>query len=264
MKKRPAIYISFFFLSLVFLYLSGCGAISKGPAIQPGETRIDVLEEILAKNHSKFHTLQGRGKLVVQSPRQSFSGSAVVNIKDPDSIYVRVEAILGLDVGLVFADHSGFLIYSPMENLAYIGERSDTLRLASFLGFDLTFEEMMQSMSGLVMLREMQAARIKVKDDVLHVIGVKDSIFYDYTFDSQFGLIAEVVMKDFNGTILRIEEYKRFTTINGVRVPQMVRFIRPREKESLTIFYEQLSINKPVSAKDFYVKVQDDALKIRL
>ncbi len=244
------------------LVLTACG--TKGPAIKPQESRVDVIREILDKNHQKFTSLQGRGTLVLQSPQQSFSGSAVVNLKSPDSIYVRIEAIFGLDVGAVFADPNEFLIYSPMENIAYIGEETDTLRLKSFLGFDLTFDEMMQSMSGLATLKEMPAAKAKMKEKELHIIGIADSIFYDYTLDMQVGLISKVVIKDFFGRTLRIEEYKQFTTIDGVNVPRMVRFTRPNEKESLTIFYNQLKINARLSAKDFYVRLPTDVLKIRL
>ncbi len=264
MKNRVSLRPLFLALPLLLMVVISCGVVSKGPAIKPSESRIDVIQQILQKNHDKFETLQGRGKLVIQSPRQSFSGSAIVNLKNPDSIYVRVEAIFGLDVGVVFADMNNFLIYSPMENLAYVGDNTDTLRLKSFLGFDLTFQEMMQSMSGLAKLKEMPTAKIKIKDDELHVLGLKDSLFYDYTINSQYGLISKVVMKDFDGRTLRIEEYDQFTTINDVRIPRLVRFTRPNEKESLTIFYDQLKINQAVSATDFYVRVPNDALKIRL
>ncbi|MBN1561083.1 DUF4292 domain-containing protein [candidate division KSB1 bacterium] len=229
-----------------------------------GETRLQVVRDILDQNMRKFSTLQGRGKLVVQSSRQSFSGNAIVNIVNPDSIFVRIEAILGLDVGVVFANKERFLIYSPMENLAYTGDASDTLRLKSFLGFDLTFQEMMQSLSGLAAIKELSAARTKMKDDELHIIGVADSIFYDYTIDTRVGLISRVEMKDFVGHVLRIEEYKRFTTIRGVRIPQMMRFTRPREKESLTIFYDRLTINRQLAPGNFYIKMPHDVLEIKL
>ena len=250
-------------LLLILVYMSGCST-SKRPAINPTESRVLVVQEILQQNSQKLATLQGRGKLVVQSPRQSFSGSAIVNVKTPDSIYVRIEAILGLDVGLVFADPQRFLIYSPMENLAYVGGAGDTLLLKPLLGFDLTFQDMMQSLTGLATLKDMAAAKMKTKENELHIIGFVDSIFYDYTIDTQFGLISKVEMKDFQGDILRTEEYKRFKKIKNIRIPQMVRFIRPREKESLTIFYDQLSINQSIPKKKFHINVPEDVLKIRL
>ncbi len=262
LNKNRVPHFSLLAVALSLMLFTACA--TKGPVIKPNESRIAIIEEILHKNHQKFKTLQGRGKLVLQSPRQSFSGSAVVNLKNPDSLYVRVEAVFGLDVGIVFADPREFLIYSPMENIAYVGDNTDTLRLKSFLGFDLTFEEMMQSMSGLATLKNMSTTKVKMKDNELHVIGIADSIFYDYTLDTQFGLISKVVIKDFNGRTLRIEEYQHFSTINGVRLPRLVRFTRPNEKESLTIFYDRLVINEPMSAKDFYVSIPQDVLKIRL
>ncbi|MBN1465418.1 DUF4292 domain-containing protein [candidate division KSB1 bacterium] len=243
--------------------MSGCSTAPQ-PAIETGETRLQVVQEILEKNVQKFATLQGRGKLVVQSPQQSFSGNAVVNIKNPDSIYVRIEAVLGLDVGVLFANTERYLIYSPMENLAYVGDASDTLRLKSFLGFDLTFQQMIHCLSGLATLSEMSAAKIKMKEDGLHIIGLADAIFYDYTIDTNAGLIARLEMKDLDGHVLRIEEYKRFTTIKGVRIPQMMRFTRPRQMESLTIFYDLLHVNQPVAAGNFHIKLPADIFKIEL
>ena len=201
---------------------------------------------------------------MVESPRQSFSGQAVVRVNKPDSVYVRVEAILGLDAGVIFADRDNFLIFSPMENLAYTGSSEDTLHLKMFLGFDLTFDQMLHSMSGFALIDSLRNATLSSNGNDLILKGQQNGLFYEYTVDTHFGAVSRVVVRDANLTILRVEEYKRFVTIDKVRVPQLVRLIRPNEKESLTIFYETLRLNSRIPPKEFYINMPPDVLTIRL
>lgn len=244
--------------------LIGCATFASRPVLRSDETRLQVIREAIEKNNAQVRTLSGRAQLVVESPQQSFSGSAIVHLKKPDSIYVRVEAVLGLDVGVIQADRKRFVIFSPMENLAYIGSSADTLRLQSFLGFDMTFDQMLHSMSGLVQLEELENAAVRLVDDNIVVTGSANQVKYEYIVDPQFGAVSRLVMRNQENKILRIEEYKRFIRRGNARAPQMVRFIRPAEKESLTLFYNQLDINTTLAPKDFYVKMGPDVLKIRL
>ena len=244
--------------------LTGCATFKSRPVLRTNETSLQVIREAIEKNNDQVRTLSGRAQLVIESPRQSFSGSAVVHLKKPDSIYVRVEAVLGLDVGVIQADRKRFVIFSPMENLAYVGSSADTLRLQSFLGFDMTFDQMLHSMSGLVQLEELEDAVIRLVDDNIVITGRVKQVLYEYSVDPKFGAVSRLVMRNDQHKILRIEEYKRFIRRGNARAPQMVRFIRPAEKESLTLFYNQLDINTALTPKDFYVKMGTDVLKIRL
>lgn len=201
---------------------------------------------------------------MVESPRQAFSGQAVMRVNKPDSVYVRIEAILGLDVGVVFADRDNFLIFSPMENLAYAGSSEDTLRLKMFLGFDLTFDQMLHSLSGFALIDSLQNATIQASGNDLLIRGQQDDLYMEYTVDTQYGAVSQRIVRDAEGQILRVEEYKRFVTIDKVRVPQLIRFIRPNEKESLTLFYDTLQLNTNIPPKEFYINLPDDVLTVRL
>ncbi|NOY57962.1 MAG: hypothetical protein GXO75_03380 [Calditrichaeota bacterium] len=62
-----------------------------------------------------------------------------------------------------------------------------------------------------------------------------------------------------------LEEFDRFVRMNGgVFVPRTIRLQRPVEKQSLTLFYENLVVNKKISKKDFNFKVPQKVLKVTL
>lgn len=247
----------------VVLLLSACSQ-WRSDQIRQTETRIDVVRQILEKNWTQLRTLRGTGRIIIESPTQSFSGYARVSMKIPDSTFIKIEAILGLDVGAVFADEKSFLIYSPTENIAYQGESRDTLNLKRLLGFNLTFPQLMHTISGVPLLPELNNAHLQREGKRLKITGERDRMFYSVYIDTKYGAISKMVIRNAEGQVLLVEEYKRFVRVGSSRAPKMIRYMRPREKESLTIFYDQLEVNKSLRARDFYVKMPQDVFKIRL
>ncbi len=262
--KKNRVQRSFILFGMTaLLLLTACGQ-WRGVQIKPTETRIDVVREIVRQNWEQLETLHGFGRIIMESPRQSFSGRAVVNVKVPDSVYIKIEAILGLDVGVIFADKKSFLVFSPMEKLAYAGASEDTLNLKMYLGFDLTFPMLMHLISGVALLPDLDDAVMHNDGEQLEITGRKNGLSFEYSIDTKFGMVSKVIVRDDQGQVHLIEEYKRFVRVGSVRAPKMMRYIRPARKESLTLFYEQLDVNKPIPPKDFYIKLPKDILKIRL
>ncbi|RPH88801.1 MAG: DUF4292 domain-containing protein [Calditrichaeota bacterium] len=252
-------------MALVLLAtLFNCAPFVNRPLLSPQEKRLTVIREVIEKNHALVHSISGHGQVVIESPMQSFSGTATVRVKNPDSVWVKIEAMLGVDIGIISADRKRFTLFSPMENLAYIGANEDTLRLEMFLGFDMPFDQLVQSMSGLAPIAQLDRAIVSEKDEQIVVIGTSGQLIYQYTIEPKYGLVSQLILKAQNGKILRIEEYKRFMRFGKAVVPRMMRFIRPEEKESVTMFYDELQVNKSLSAKDFYIKMPQGVLKVRL
>lgn len=252
------------FVVTALLLLSHCHQISQKPILKADGINIELIKDVIKSNYNNLYTLNGIGQIVVESSRQSFSATAHVLLSKPDSLLIRVEALLGLDVGTFFIDRFSYLIFSPLENLAYIGASSDTLPLEPFLGFDFTFDQVLRSVSGLALVEDLQSSRLEYMDEEFVITGKSTNNSYKIWTDLMYGTISRVEVRNQNNKILRIEEYKRFKKINGVRLPQMIRFIRPVEKQSLTIFYEQLYVNNDIPSKEFYVKIPKDVLKLRL
>ena len=241
--------------------LVGCAARRE---LLPTETRLQVIRAAVEQNNAELTSLSGRAQVVVESPQQSFSGEAVVNILKPDSLYVRIEALLGMDVGVLKADRRRFLIFAPTEKTAFFGAGADTLRLAAFLGFDMTFDQLMQVVSGTASIGHLQKPAVQAVGDNIVVTGRAQQMHYEYTVNSQYGAVTRLVLRDPNGAMVRMEEYKQFMRRGNVRLPRYIRVMRPAQKESLTLFYHQINVNVPLSAGDFAVRLPADVIKIRL
>lgn len=232
--------------------------------LSPTETRLQVIRAAIEQNNDELISLSGRAQVVVESPHQSFSGEAVVKMLKPDSLYVRIEALLGMDVGVLAADRRRFVIFAPTEKTAYFGGSTDTLRLAALLGFDMAFDQLMRVVSGTASIERLHQAAVRTDDDNLMVTGRARQMHYEYTVNSQFGAVTRLVLRDPNGAIVRVEEYKQFMRRGNVRLPRYIRLMRPAQKESLTLYYQQIAVNVPLQPSDFSVKLPTDVIKVRL
>ena len=244
--------------------LSGCAGIVQQPVLTKDDAYIDVIENSLERNYNRLRTLKGRGQLVVQSPRQSFRGDARVLLKKPDSLYVKLEAMLGLDVGVMFADRYEFFIYSPMDNMVYTSTDEDTLRLGMFLGFDMSRQHFLQSITGLPKIEQLSDLQLSVEEKEWLLVGYANEYLYKHWIDPQWGVITKTEVRDKTNDLIRIEKFSRFAKINNVRIPQTIRYIRPQKKESLTMFYDTVNINNKISPKKFYIKMPPDVFKFQL
>lgn len=211
-----------------------------------------------------MNTLSGRGQIVVESPQQSFSGRARIYIIKPDSIYIKIEALLGLDVGIFFADRETFQLYSPLENVLYYGEQKNLMPLRNYLGFDLTLDQVLRYASGLSPIFPLQQPEINNEDNTLCIGGSYADFNWDYSIDPRFGVVERVVIRDSLQTIIQIEEYKQFIKQGSVRVPRFIRLIRPKSKQSVTFFYDHLESNRSIHPGIFKINAPSDAIKIRL
>ncbi len=237
------------------------------PARRPlriDETRIDAVHRAVLKSDAAVRTLAGRARLIVESPQQSFSGTAVVHVKKPDSLFIRVEAAFGVTIGLIQADRRRFLFYMPTEKLVYLGDSSDTLRLKPMLGFDLTFEELLQTAVGRPSVGALDVPVLHAADGLLQLKGRRGGEYFQYAVDPRSAAVTRLTVYDADGRTVRLEEYRRFLNRGEASVPQLVRIRRPLQKESLTLIYESLEINRPLRPNDFAVKLPADVLKLRL
>jgi len=251
-------------LMTAFVIYTGCAGFKKGPVIQADESNVEVIQYILHKNYLNLETLQAHGQISVFTPQQKFSGTIKTNILKPDSLFVKLEAVLGLDVGVLFADRKNFLFYSPMEKMCFTGSSRDSLKLDRFIGFNLTFQQLMQAVSGIVQLDELQDMTVHHQNDELFISGWIGDYTYRYWIDREWGTISKVEVVDIWDQVIRREEYSKFVKIGKVRLPKMIRYSQPLRKESLTVFYDYMDINRKLYPKDFYIKLPKDVFKFEL
>jgi len=117
---------------LCFLASSSCSVFKLPTSFErqwsnPGE----ILRDYRA-NYNKLKTLQAKGRLSVYSSEFNENGTIHISVKMPDSLRIKVEGPLGIDVANFFMDSERYLLYLNREEVVYEGS-SDTLNISRFL-----------------------------------------------------------------------------------------------------------------------------------
>lgn len=264
--------------------LAGCAG--RPPQVnrdwQPQELYGRVLE-----NYRRLHSFRGEGTLTIESTQVRFSAPAArVLVLKPDSIYIKVEAALGIDAGFFFADRRQFATFSPLENLYFYGETARVHELTLFQ-MDLTYDEMMSGMVGaalppfdstFTLTRDGNTYRFDGKrqpqpDEEVIANGVTqyaaaelDTAAWRVTYwvNPEHGVVIKAEERDENGDLYARQEFKRFRQVRGVWLPQLIQMQRPVLKERLTIFYNHVEVNSKIAMAEFVINVPKNAKRVDL
>jgi outer membrane lipoprotein-sorting protein len=231
--------------------------------LQPDETRLHILRDVLKRNYDRLKTLKGRAKMIVETPESAYSATSNITIKKPDSLCIKIEAALGIDVGWLLVDRRSFVLYTPRENRWYAGS-TDSLKRNNLIAFEMTFERLLRAMAGMELVQDIERAVIRRDDSKIVVMGLNGEYFHKYWLDPYKGVITRAEVRDRKNRLIMLQEFERFVELAGVRIPRTIRMQRPSEKESMTLFYTRLKINGRLSKKDFALKIPESAEKIEL
>jgi len=263
MILTPKSKIKFFFVFFVVIVFSGCAGLFQRSVFQNRDINWNSISQLSYNNYKRLKTLDGWAKLTVQSPIQSFTADIHIRLKNPDSLYLKIEAAFGIDVGLFFADRQKYLIYSPMQNLCYTGS-VDSLYKAPLFDIEISYDKLLQVFAGTELPVKIYDQRIEKNENSVILYGRTDSLFYKYTLETRYGLVKELQIRDAKNELLALHEFSRFSRINGVVLPQTIKVKRPKTREAISLFYTRLKINKKFKQDDFSVKMPESVLKVNL
>src|SRR5512134_1316522 len=83
--------------------LSSCASSSRSVRLDAG-AKPEAIYLQVSDNYRRLQTFRGAGKLIIDSPRTQVVASATVLTRQPDSMFIKIEATFGVDAGFFFAD----------------------------------------------------------------------------------------------------------------------------------------------------------------
>jgi outer membrane biogenesis lipoprotein LolB len=249
-------------LSILF-FLVGCSTFMNKPAIREDEHNLDNVQQIVQQNFNQLKTLRGWAKLSIEASPGSFQANAYILLKNPDSLYIKVEAFLGITVGTLFVDHDSFKVYSPFQNSFYAGS-VDSLEASPVIPFRLSFQKLLQVISGLETLEDVHTAGLQRNKKTLTIYGKENDCHYRYLLDLRNGIVQHHEISDSQNILLSVEKFERIYKTNGVRMPRTITVQYPQKKQSVTLFYTELMVNQRIKPKEFQIKIPSSAVKIKV
>ena len=262
-SDNPIRFITCIVLFLFLLLIFGCSQTLRRPAISSDETRWRLIPRLLQNNYDRLKTFKASGRMIVESPEQSFSTSSRIVISRPDSLYLKLEATFGIDVGWLFSDRKTFRFYSPQRNMCYYGS-FDSLRVGDFFSFNLSYDKFLQALAGIELVDELDFGKLEKDGKSLLLTGETGQKKVSYWIDPSMGVVTRSEIRDNRGQVILQSEYQRFAHVDRVYVPRTIRIKRPLERERLTLYYNRLEVNKRIDGNDIRTKIPQSALKVEM
>lgn len=238
--------------------MGGCGTSNKmirEHPLGPGE-----ILSLVAERNAKIRTLQGDGLITVESPEGSHNGSFDVRVKKPDSLKLEFHGPFGVDVGTLLLSRRQFVYYNKMDNTATIG-KPDGKTLRSMFRLKMQFEEVLHAFTG-----EFPAVP---PDDTLLNLSVQEDHYVlrfhsgdgekEYTIDGESFIVIGYRVIDASGDKILEATSSRIRTSDNIPAPRLVRVTFPKERRSVTIAFDDITLNQPTECS-FQVPKQAEVI----
>jgi outer membrane lipoprotein-sorting protein len=226
------------------LLVVGCAppaALVKERTLNAGE----VMERVRERN-ARISTLKGNGSITIESPEGSMSGSFDVSLKKPDSMLVELSGPFGIHVGTLMLSRHRFLFYNRLENRAVAGV-PDGRTLGAMFRLRMEFDEILRAFSGEFAPPDGPIASSSVQDNLYVVNYQAGAETKEFRVDGDDYFVASYRLLDSAGrptvTALASDAEQR----DGIAMPAFLRVIFPKERRAVTIAYDAVRFNEPVS-----------------
>jgi hypothetical protein len=231
-------------LLLVSTILAGCaGLLGTRKPLPPRSPQI--LARDLDQHRQRLETFWGMADFNAYSSEGAFRGTLTLAVKMPDSLFLKIEGPLGIDLITARFGGNQVILYSPWEKLAYKGSVQRIMDL-HLLPLEMGSYDLVLSMLG---LWELDAGQLSALDSLS-----TQSRRYVMTFhtgdtvwlEPEGPVITRWEMREYDGELLWVWEGKEYAKKKGIRVPRLVRMTTSEPRQQVTLFYRRMKINKPL------------------
>jgi hypothetical protein len=244
-----------YIVTALAIILVGCG----GSKFELNRTTVsyETLFSDIKNEQKKIKTLQGNARITVDS--ESFSGTfyADIFINQNDSLLINVEALFGLDAGMMFIGNSRFIFHNKIDNQFYSGSISD-FRDRNFMQFPIKISEIADIFTARDQLMSMKIEEYTIDNNRFFVEGGNNLYGYRLWIDPHTGHISKIeYLKDTERVYMK--EYKNFLKIENLYFPKKIILERPLDNQGMSIYYTKLKINDPIEKEKFTIRISDQA-----
>ncbi|HTR80393.1 MAG TPA: DUF4292 domain-containing protein [Bacteroidota bacterium] len=247
-------------LILSLVLLSSCAPTKelRKPAISRS-----AREVIDAVNNNRYavSTFDAKGSISVETPSFMNSGSFELWLKRPDSVRVDVEGPFGIHVASALFAHDRYVFYNSFKNEVMEG-KFDVRNMPDFMNIRLDPSDIVDTFCGTrrFLPDESLPDSFSIDRDSYMLLFRHDNGTTRYRVDGENLRITSVEHIDFTGNVWSEEHFEFEKDGNGAVVPESIELNEVSAQSSVSLFYDKVHINKPVSA--MVLDVPADAQRI--
>ena len=247
-----------FFLTFI---LSAC----TGPklALDTEKISFNELLDYIQTGEDELKTLEASCRISVDS--EEFSGNFFANlyyIKD-DSLLLSVSGPFGIHAGSLFIGKDRFIFYNQMSNKFYNGSIKD-FEDKNLFQFPLKMRELINIFTAKENLPSLKIEDYKVDDGQYYINAKNGSDNFEIWVDNSTGRISKLSLIH-DGEVVYIREYGDFSsTGKSSYFPRKITMMRPSEKQAVSVYYTNFSLNEEIARENFIINIADNAEQMLL
>ncbi len=253
-------YISLFLF--LFLISQSCTTFKKVVKPDLEKTNYKALLQHHAKWQSSIQSLNGELRMTLDTPQYSGNFNASILVNEPDSMLVTVTGPFGMHLGKVFVSQKRFIFYNQVMDQFIKGAQED-FEGRNFLQFPLEIGQLKNVFIARDPFDVVEKKLFEIRENKYYLEAANGKYDYNIWFDPEHLLISRIEYLN-NGKINFVKEYKNWREVNGIKFPYLVNFIRPDEKQGISIITTDLKINRSIDPAIYKIKVSDSATQIDL
>ena len=242
------------------LFLSACT--SPKLALDTKKVSFNELLDFIQIEEDWLKTLKASCRISVDS--EEFSGNFFANVYyiKKDSLLLSVSGPFGVQAGSLFIGKERFIFYNQMSNKFYNGSIKD-FENKNLFQFPLKMRELINIFTAKENLPSMRIEDYKIDNGMYYINATNGSDKYNVWVDNSAGRIVKLTVNR-NDQIILTREYGDFVASGNSYFPRKIKMVRPEEKQAVSVYYTNLSINEAIDREDFIINIADNAEQMLL
>lgn len=249
----------------VIFFNSGCGLPFFSSRVAPLVSSQTLLNKI-HHNAQTLKSFQGKAKLRMLSNDYMFKGTISISIKKPDSVWMKIEGPMGIDVASVRTGGNHMQYYIPSEKVLYTGsvERLRELRLVPW---NVEVSNIIQSFLGVI------NPPYSIPDSIITYSSQDNAYLLPYSSDSlvekiwinpRGPVVSRWERRNSAGDPLWMWEGDMFYKRGRLRLPKFIQITQFDPRQRITFYYEIMDVNHSLPVNWFALKIPEGVEEIEL
>ncbi len=246
---------------LAAVLITGCAGTMRAPAL-PSETGLEELLFRIERHALKVYTFQGHARLSLYTPEGPFRGSLDLVTRMPDSLRLKVEGPLGVDVALGTLAGDSMVLYSPWQSAVYRGtvSRMQELHLLP-LADEADFTAMVMGLAVPNPVRRQEIVYFAPENGKYRLSFRNGEEIW---VDPRGPMVTHWERNDSTGTPLWTWEASDFRYKQSIYLPKRVSMTAPGSGRRVTLYYEKIVLNRALPGDWHSLKIPEGASHIEL
>lgn len=219
------------------------------------------LKEKIHLHAQKLETFHGKATIQMQTQTGIIQGTIELITHQPDSIWMKIEGPMGVDMGIMQMIHGDVVLFSPWENILYTGSLKE---LAIFNQFILEWEPE-QILSGILGLIQPGMRN----DTLTNFEMVSRHYVFNYKNGGKFWVTPKGPVVDkweiYTANKPRISWIaEEFRNKSGIQMPRLIRIQKHDTGERFALTYYYTKANSKLNKDWYQIEIPEGVTRIEL